>query len=289
MKVVVTGGSGRLGRYVTRELAPNHEVTVFDRVAPEDGTLRFHAGDILSIEDCRRAFAGSEAVVHLAAIPHPMSDPAETVFRINTMGTFNVHQAACEAGMRKVVHASTNSIYGFHFRKDGAVPFPDYLPIDEDHPQRPADPYGLSKKLGEEIAMSFSRQFAIATVAVRICWVWFPQNINEYIAAAGNPESFMGYWSWVDCRDAATAFRLALEAEGLSRFESFLISSSDNGTLIETRDLVRRYLSERIEQRKPLHGRASLFDSAKARGLLGYEPRHTADEVLGGRSGQGIQ
>jgi nucleoside-diphosphate-sugar epimerase len=90
----------------------------------------------------------------------------------------------------------------------------------------------------------------------------------------------MGYWSWVDCRDAATAFRLALEAEGLNRFESFLISSSDTGTLVETGDLVRRYLSGRIEQRKPLFGRASLFDSAKARALLGYAPRHTADEYL---------
>jgi nucleoside-diphosphate-sugar epimerase len=280
MKVVVTGGSGRLGRYVTRELARNHDVTVFDRVAPADTAVGFHAGDILNIEDCRRAFAGSEAVVHLAAIPHPMSDPAETVFRVNTMGTFNVHQAACEAGMAKVVQASTNSVYGFHFRKEGAVPFPDYLPIDEDHPQRPADPYGLSKKLGEEIARSFSRQFGIATVAIRICWVWFPENASEYVASAANPETSMGYWSWVDCRDAATAFRLALEAEGLNRFESFLISSSDTGTLVETGDLVRRYLSGRIEQRKPLSGRASLFDSAKARALLGYAPRHTADEYL---------
>ena len=282
MRIVVTGGSGRLGRYVTKELSRDHEVTVFDRIEPTDPAVRFRKGDITNILDCRRACEGMDAAVHLAAIPDPLRDPAEAVFRVNTMGTFNIHQAACEAGMRKVVHASSNSVYGFHFRKEGEEPIPEYLPIDEDHPQRPADPYGLSKKLGEEIAMSFTRQYGIATVAIRICWVWFPENLKDYVTSANDPKGFMGLWSLIDCRDAAVAFRLAVEADDLRSFESFVITATDNGTPYQSRDLVRKYFSERIEYRRDIRGRNSLFDGAKAKAVLGFSPRYTAAEILKG-------
>lgn len=282
MKVVVTGGSGRLGRFVTRELARGHDVTVFDRIPPADRNVRFVEGDITNIQDCRKCFDGHDAVIHLAAIPDPMNDPPETVFRVNAMGTFNVYQAACDLGMRKVVYASTNSVYGFHFRKKGEVPLPAYLPIDEDHPQVPADTYGLSKKVGEEIAQSFARQYGLPTVAIRICWVWFPENRSIYVASAEDPGGGMGYWSWVDCRDAATAFRLALEAEGLRTFESFLVSSSDNSTLIDSRELMRTYFTDELEFRRGIDGRDALFDIARAKAFLGYSPQHTVNEYLEG-------
>ena len=171
MKVVVTGGSGLIGEYVVDELKKFHyEVTNFDIKEPKDKSVDFVKADMLKIGDCKKAFKGAEAVIHLAAVPNPYNDPPEKIMYVNIMGTTNVYVAASELGIKKVIHASTDSTYGFWYRKQDFLPY--YLPLDEEHPLNTQDSYGLSKKIDEEIAANFARSHNMQTISVRIPFVF---------------------------------------------------------------------------------------------------------------------
>ncbi len=284
MKVVVTGGSGGVGKYVVEELLNSgYQVIVFDIKEPQNKNINFIKGNILEINDCMKAFRGTKAVIHLAAIPHPLNDPPETVFNTNVVGTFNVYQAAASLGVERIIQASSDSTYGFHFRKDGNMLLPVYLPIDEDHPQRPADPYGLSKKVCEEIAKAFSRRYYLMSICLRICWVWFPESVKEYGYDNNikDPERWRtNLWAYEHVKDAALAFRLALEVRGLKKYEVFCISAVDNGTEFESMEIIKKYGYDKIPLIKNIEGRESLYNCFKARKILGYEPRYTWKDII---------
>jgi nucleoside-diphosphate-sugar epimerase len=139
----------------------------------------------------------------------------------------------------------------------------------------------LSKKIGEEIAKSFTRGYALETVALRICYVWFPHMAESYPSLTVDPGErkwINGLWLYNDARDVATAFRLASEVPDL-RHEVFLLSAEDNGTIFETMELVRRYYGK-VPMRKKLKGRESLADYSKATLILGYRPRYTWRDTI---------
>ena len=93
-RVLVTGGSGAVGRYVVDELLQHgYELGVLDKVAPRQAQVRFHAVDILDLDAVAAAMAGYDAVVHVAGIPHPLNDPAKRVFDVNVNGTFFTNRA----------------------------------------------------------------------------------------------------------------------------------------------------------------------------------------------------
>jgi nucleoside-diphosphate-sugar epimerase len=166
MRILVTGGLGKLGSWVVKELIDRsdgrqaHEVTVLDQapVAPNRALpgVCYLTGDIEDLGQVMGAAAGMDAIAHLAAVRNPRFTTSDVTFRINAMGTFNVHEAAFRLGVRRVVSAGSQDILGWGYRD---VDFePDYLPVDEDHPVRPQDPYGLSKETGEAIARSYARK-----------------------------------------------------------------------------------------------------------------------------------
>ncbi len=198
---------------------------------------------------------------------------------MNVAGIFNAHQAAADLGIKRVVHASSDCSYGFNFRKKDFLP--DYLPLDEDHPQRPQEPYGLSKKVGEEVARSFSIGYGITTIALRIGPVWFPEMAERYRYLVKNPRQRQNsLWLYEHVKDAALAFRLAVEAQGLKKYEAFVISADDNGTEVDTVELVKRHYSDKILFTRELKGRCSLADWTKAKALLGYRPRHSWRDIV---------
>ena len=279
MRIVVTGGSGNVGRYVVDELRKfGHRVTVFDKKEPKDKDVTFAKGNILEVNDCRKAFSGAQAIIHLAAIVSPLSESPERTMNMNVMGTFNVHQAAADLGIQKVVHASSGASYGFDYAKKDLLPY--YLPLDEDHPQEPEDCYGLSKKIGEEIASSFTKKYKMITIALRICFVWFPEKVDYYRSLVKEPERWKHLlWIYNDVRDVAFVFRLAVEAKGL-KHEVFLISAEDNGTECNSVELVARFYSNRIPFKKHVEGRQSLADWSKAERLLGYKPRYCWRDII---------
>ena len=273
MKILVTGGSGDVGGYVVRDLlAAGHEPVVFDQKRPDAGEVEYQEGDILDLNCCRNACEGVDAIIHLAAIRVPIPETPDKVLHVNAVGTFNIHQAAADVGVRRVVQASSDSTYGFTFWRREMKPA--YVPIDEAHPQRPQESYGLSKIAGELIAQSFTDGYGMETVCLRICYCWFPHRPEGYRGLTDDPSRWSkSLWVYNDARDVAQAFRLAVETPGLTH-ERFCIAAADNGTRIETAALLEKFYPD-VPVRKPLEGFASIVDHSLAAEKLGYAPRHS--------------
>src|SRR3954454_9760563 len=203
MRVVVTGGQGKLGQEVVRALsAPAdgraaHQVTVFDAIrGPETGPVYYLPGDVLDLGQVFQALAGADAVIHLAAIRKHGIATNDVVLRTNVMGTFNVHEAAWRLGIRRVVLASSESIMGWDYCER---PFlPQYLPIDEQHPVCPQDSYGLSKQIGEAISRSYTAKCDMETVALRFPWVVVPEALEQLRRDGGQPTSRFRLCNYVD-------------------------------------------------------------------------------------------
>ncbi len=280
MRIVVTGGNGKLGRYLVAELAREHEVIVLDQAGEPSADVEFVRGDMLDMKTCKRALEGAEVVIHLGAIPHPLSDPPERVWRVNTCSTYNIHEAAASLGVRRVVQASSDSTLGFWFRTRDIEPL--YAPIDEAHPCRPQDAYGLGKLAAEQIAQSYGDRVGLETVALRICLVLFPdqaycRNLVKKLRSGPAGDS-KGLWAYNHVLDAVQAFRLAAETPGLGN-EVMFISAADVAANEDTLDLLRKYHPSVTDIRGDLSGRRSLIDYSKAAAMLGYEPKYSWRDI----------
>lgn len=278
MRVVVTGGAGYVGRTVVQSLALNHEVLIFDRSEPVSG--KFSQGDILDLAGLKQAFAGAEAVVHLAAIPVPFRDPDDRVMEINVLGTERVVAAAAACGVKRLVAASSDSTLGFVFGEGQIVP--EYLPCDEEHPLRPRDAYGLSKLIDEEICRRYTRATGIETICLRYCWVWSEREYAAIESLQSQPQSFVGQlWGYVDVRDVAQAVGKSLTAPGITH-ETLFISARRTFIPRSTLELVREYLPGTVAIRRPEYfaeePQRCLHDYARAQRVIGYEPRHDWEE-----------
>ena len=278
MKVLVTGGLGKVGQWVVRELLDSgggraaHEVTVLDCIpGPRTDVVKHLMGDIQDFGQVLEAAAGVDAVIHLAAIHNPNVAPTNVTFDTNVTGTFNVHHAAFRLGIKRVISTSSNAAVGWAY-SEGAF-MPDYLPIDEDHPRRPVDVYGLSKDLGESIAHSYSRK-GVETVVIRPSGVVTPDALDEIRQAGGREPSGFREYSYVDVRDLAVAFRLALEKPLPSGTVMFVVA--DDSTVAEPLcDLFPRLMPSIGDKARGLTGSKSVFSNARAKELLGWRPVHT--------------
>jgi UDP-glucose 4-epimerase len=276
-KLVCTGGSGRLGRHVVALLRDSCKVTVLD--TEPGGSDAFVRADVTDIAALRLAFAGQDAVVHLAAVPNPRTAPAEITFQTNVQGTFAVLQAAEECGVRRVVVASSDSVVGFHYNPPDWQP--QYLPIDERHPLCPTEFYSLSKQVTETICRSYAARGRLEVVVIRPSYIAFPHEYPQLEARGGD---LMNYhlWTYVAPEDVARAFQLALALPKV-RFEHFFISASDGVNRRPTLELVRERYGFLPEIRRPeVYERlptASVLDGTKAREVLGFEPRRSWREM----------
>lgn len=289
MRVLVTGGSGRLGRFAIRDIVDHgHEAINADRRPPSGAdpagapAVRYVATDLGDVGEVAGALRGCDALLHLGAIPSPYGHPDEVVFANNTGATFAALQAAALLGVRKAVIASSVSAYGTAW---APRPFPlRYAPVDEAHPLLNHDAYGLSKEVDERTAEMFHRQTGMTVVALRFHWVALPGEAAVKAAAlTADPDHDAEWrllWGYVDARDAAAACRLALEADGLG-FEPFNVTAADTLCDAPTEELIRRH-TPTTELRRPIPGTSSGFSIDKARRLLGYEPRHGWRDARGG-------
>jgi UDP-glucose 4-epimerase len=278
-KLVCTGGSGRLGQHVVDLLRDACRVTVLD-ARPTEADVAFVQADVTDIDALRRAFAGQEAVIHLAAIPNPRTAPADVTFCTNVQGTFAVLQTAEEAGVRRVVVASSDSVVGFHY--DPPDWKPEYLPIDEDHPLCPTEFYSLSKQVTETICRSYANRSKLEVVVIRPTHIVFPPEYSELEARGGDLANYH-LWTYVAPEDVARGFELALALPEV-RFESFFISAADGLNKRPTLELVRERYGFLPEIRRPdLYQRlptASVLDGSKAREMLGFEPSRNWRQML---------
>jgi nucleoside-diphosphate-sugar epimerase len=279
VKVVVTGGLGKVGQFVVRALADPvdgreaHQVTVFDAVkGPEEGPVRYLPGNVLDLGQVCQALAGADAVIHLAAVHKYGIATDDAVLRTNALGTFNVHEAAWRLDVRRVVLASSESIMGWDYCDR---PFlPDYLPVDEGHPVRPQDSYGLSKQIGEAIARSYTAKGDVVTVALRPPWVVVPEALAELRRQGGRPPDRFRLCNYVDARDLAEAFRLAAERP-LRGHHVFHVCADDSRVAEPLCDLLPRLLPAIGDMARDLTGSRPGSSTARARELLGWQPRYS--------------
>ncbi len=300
-RIAVTGGCGRLGAHVAAAAPGGRTVTDVDVAPPPCPGTDFVRADISDPEALARAFAGHDAVMHLAAVPNLFAAPPDVIVRVNALGTWNVLRAAETAGVRRVVLCSSDAATGYTLLPRHMAP-PLYLPLDESHVLRPSDPYGLSKLLGEEAGRSFARRGALEVVALRPPFILFEDFHGEVAARAADPENYDGpvagapraagggpWFHYVEPGDAARAFWLALELTEVS-FDAFFVSAATTYAPEPTLDLVARFFGAPPNVVKPEVYRenpvAPLFDLSRARDVLGFEARGTAgrrlaDEALG--------
>jgi nucleoside-diphosphate-sugar epimerase len=269
MRIVVTGGSGKAGRWVMRDLRDRgHDVLNVDLTRDGSAHGLCVVADLTDLGQVHDVIRGADAVVHLAAIPAPELRPEGETFRINALSTYNVFAAAEASGVRRVVWASSETVLGLPFDTP-----PLFAPIDETIEPRPETSYALSKLAGETLATQFARRTRIPFLGLRISNIMEP---DDYAA-------FPGYWAdarlrkwnlwgYVDVRDVAQAVRRGLEAD-LTGAEVCIVAAADTVMTRPSAELMAEVFPT-VPLRRRLEGRETLLSIDRARCLLGYEPEH---------------
>lgn len=277
MRAVVTGGSGLAGRHVVADLAHHgYAVTNVDRVAALPSVAPYRQADLEDLGQVFGCLSGADVVVHMAAIPRPVGYTNDLVFRTNVLSTYHVLEAAATLGIPRVVLASSMSVLGFPFFYRPQAP--EYVPVDEEHPLLPQDPYALSKVIGEDMGKAFARRTDMTVVSLRFSWIHTPSTFKDQVRplwddpAAGAPN----LWSYVDARDVAQACRRAIEAH-LTGHEPFFIAAPDSFMPVPTAELVQRFYPQTRFVGADVGGRPSLLSSARAERLLAYRAEYTWD------------
>ena len=281
MKILVTGGSGMVGRYVVDELAATHQVENLDLRQPHRNDLPFHKVDLLNVDQAKEHIKGFDVVVHLAGIPHPLNDPPEKVFRTNALGAFNLLEACAANGIRKLVFISSESVLGFAFSTTRM--WPEYLPIDELHPRRPQDPYGLSKVTCEGLCLGFSRRNGMQTICLRPPWIWVPEpnEIKMYRQLRSEYQNWSkNLWAYIHVLDVAKAVRQCVESSKLSMHDSYFICAPESWTGMESRALAAEYFPETITLSPSFLGSSSFISAEKAKRDFGFSPALTWRDLM---------
>lgn len=269
MKIVVTGGSGKTGRWVVEDLrGRGHDVRNIDWSHDGSGHGLCLVADLTDPGQTQEMIAGAEAVVHLAAIPAPgIRSEAET-FRINTISTYNVFAAAASSAVERVVWASSETVLGLPFNTP-----PLFAPIDETIEPRPESSYALSKLVGEEIAEQFARRTGLPIIGLRLSNIMEPEDYGRFPGFWDDPLlRKWNLWGYVDVRDVSKAIRLGLES-GIGGSEIFIVAAADTVMTRNSADLMAEVYPD-VPLKREVEGRETLLAIDRARDVMGYEPEH---------------
>jgi nucleoside-diphosphate-sugar epimerase len=287
MKVVVTGSSGRLGRTVVNDLLANgHQVVPVDMRPPEQEVQGSptRIADLTQWEQVPALMEGADAVAHLGNFPGFARAGAATGFANNVTTTFNVMQAATDAGVRHIVSASSIQAYGVLTtgRESHLLSKPQYLPIDEEHPLQPVGAYPMSKAMGEHIAEAFARRTPdLSVFSLRFTYLLSQDAIDRWVqwqkkmqddprppaqkAISGFTHSL---FTWIRVEDAARAVRLACEANRPGHTPLNIVSPSSYPEW--SMELLEEMYRVPPPLRRPLNPCDALFDSQRAKEVLGF-------------------
>jgi nucleoside-diphosphate-sugar epimerase len=269
-RVVVTGGAGKTGRAVVRELVEHgNDVLSVDLARSDDLPGEQLVADLTDYGETVDALKGAGSVVHLAAIPAPGLKPDELTFRVNIASTYNAFAAAPILGLARVVWASSETVLGLPFDRP-----PHYAPIDEDHAPYPESSYSLSKVAGEELARQFARWTGIPYIGLRFSNVMEPHDYERFAEWQDDAQlRRWNLWGYVDARDVAQACRLALDAP-IDGAEVFIVAAADT-VMRRPNDELMAEVYPGVEQRGDLGEHDTLLSIERARRVLGYEPRYS--------------
>ncbi|HEX6357960.1 NAD(P)-dependent oxidoreductase [Actinophytocola sp.] len=275
-RVVVTGGSGKLGRAVVAELL-EHGWEVHNLDLVPSGASQHTRVDLTDYGQVVEAltgiddrYHGVDAVVHLAAIPAPGLTANAATFANNVPSTYNVFAAARLAGIKNVVWSSSETVLGLPFETP-----PPYVPVDEEYPGRPESTYSLGKLLDETMAAQFCRwDPTLKIIGLRFSNVMDPQDYARFpgFDADARARSW-NLWSYIDARDGAQAVRLALEYDRPG-FEVFVIANADTVMSRPNHELLAEVYPD-VPHKREFGQHETLLSIDKAKRLLGFEPRHS--------------
>ncbi len=277
MKVLVTGAHGKVGRVtVTALQEAGHDVTatdvtrpVFD--TPEPGAPRYQQADLTDAGQVYGIVGGHDVVVHCAAIPEPTQNPPEVVFGNNLMSLFHVIEASVRFGVTRLVNLSSETVPGYFFPERDFLP--TYVPVDEEHPIAPQDPYALAKHFGEQLCDAAVRRSDIRCTSIRPSWVQTADNYARNLGPLLADRSLLtaSLWAYIDALDLADALVLAVESD-LPGHEVFYIASPDNVGGRDFAAAVHEHYGDSVELRAVDRVDASGISSAKAQRMLGWTP-----------------
>jgi nucleoside-diphosphate-sugar epimerase len=200
------------------------------------------------------------------------------VMETNALGTFCVLEAARGEGVKKLLFSSSDAVLGI--AQSPTELAPEYLPIDEKHPLKPQDSYGISKMLGEEMCCCYAEGHGMDIIALRFSNIFCPGDEQIYLADTKDPSvRRKSLWAWVHVKDAVHAILCAL-VSNLQGYNVFHIAAEDVCVLNpNVPNLLATYFPN-IPIRRPLSGKESLIDCSKAKHMLGFQPRTRFDETV---------
>jgi nucleoside-diphosphate-sugar epimerase len=290
MKIVITGGAGRLGPFIVRDaLQQGHEVLCLDTSAPTEKNCPSLAVDLRETDALIKALEGVDAVIHLARLRFPYTskgfDPKSGLWKYSDVAgdaerfghnvtlTYNILAASVAAGVKKLVCGSSLAVYGLYYPCRPLAP--EYLPVDEDHPLKPQDPYGMTKLVGENLCAAFAASRGIRIASMRFSGI---ASADQYPTLRKRRQEPLirgtgALWSFIDVRDAAIACRLAAEKD-FSGHQTFNICAGKTIMKEDTSELVERYLADVKVIKGGLLNNWCGYDSTKAESVLGFRAVH---------------
>lgn len=295
MRILFTGGAGKAGRHAVAYLRDQgHRILNVDLVALELEGVDNRIADITDagqMYDVMSSYAGMDellpgtgvpkfdAVVHFAAVPRLMLKSDNECFRVNTLGTYNVIDAALKFGVRKIVFASSETTYGVCFA-DGTRN-PEYLPLDEDHPTVPEDSYAMSKVVNEATAKCFHQRSGADIYGLRINNVMEPQDYAALFPAFMKDPALRlrNFFAYIDARDLGHMVDRCLAVDGLG-FEVFNASNDTHSVDLTTAELIDRFYPD-VPVTRDMGAYETFYSNAKAKNLLGFAPQHDWRAILG--------
>lgn len=279
MRIIVTGGSGKLGRAVLRDLVDQgHSVLNLDQAMPREAICTTVRIDLTDFGQVAEAILGGidesrgrvDAVVHLAAIPAPGLTANARTLKNNVPVTYNVFEACRLAGVKNIVFASSETVLGLPFDNP-----PPYVPVDEEYFPRPETAYSLGKLLDETMAAQYCRwDSSLKIIALRFSNVMDVADYSKFPSFDSDPGARKwNLWGYIDARDGAQAVRKSLDAS-FTGFEPFIIASPDTVMSRPNEELLAEAFPN-VRQKRPFGPNETLLSIDKARQQLGYTPRHS--------------
>ena len=286
-KIFVTGGSGKAGKHLIPYLLEKGYSVVNADLVPlvmdgvdninlditDSGQLFNALSSYANIPELKSGedIKSFKAVVHLAAIPRILLKPDNETFRINTLGTYNVIEAATKLGIKKIIFASSETTYGFCFAQGN--PIPKWLPIEEDYETTPTDSYGLSKVLNEQTGKAFQKRTGTDIYALRIGNIIEPDEYHRFEEFCKNPSvRSRNLFNYIDARDLAQAIELCIKKDGLG-YEVFNVTHKINSVSLTTEDIISEFFPN-VKLRREMEEYESILSSKKIRDVLGFNPVH---------------